>query len=124
VTHIAIEDANALSGRTLADRDGARIGTIEGPLGGAEDGLAAWLAVNVDDAGQRAVIPVVDLVLGGDAVGVPYARYQVLEAPQVKGDDVEVDEDHALRAWYGLPAIDGSTSEGRPQFRHPGIDLD
>ena len=123
MTHIAIDEANALVGRTLVDRDGTIVGKIAGPLGDPEHGQVAWLAVEVDDAQHRAVIPVVDLDLGGDAVRVPYARQQVLEAPHVESSDIESDDDHALRAWYGLPAIDGSTAQGRPQFRHPGIDL-
>jgi len=123
MTHIAIDEAKALVGRTLVDRDGTIVGKIAGPLGDPEHGQVAWLAVEVDDAQHRAVIPVVDLDLGGDAVRVPYARQQVLEAPHVESSDIESDDDHALRAWYGLPAIDGSTAQGRPQFRHPGIDL-
>jgi hypothetical protein len=123
VTHIAVEDAKALAGRTLVDRDGTVVGTIVGPLGASEHGQAAWLAVEVDEARHHAAVPVVDVALGAEAVGVPYTREQVLEAPQIAGAEVETDDDHALRAWYGLPAIDGSTSEGRPQFRHPGIDL-
>jgi len=105
------------------DRDGTIIGTIAGPLGEPEHGETAWLAVDVDAARRRAVIPVGDLDLG-DAVGVPYTREQVLEAPQVAGAEIETDEDHASRAWYGLPGIDGGTSRGRPEFGHPGIDLD
>jgi hypothetical protein len=122
VTHIAFEEATAVAGRTLVDRDGTRIGTIGGALGGDEHGQVAWLAVSLDEGGRRAAIPVVDLVLG-DPVRVPYTRHQVEEAPQVEQDTVDTHADHELRAWYGLPAIDGSTSEGRPQFRHPGIDL-
>jgi hypothetical protein len=124
VTHIAVDAARALAGRTLVDRHGTTIGTIAGPLGASEHGETAWLAVDVDPARHRAVIPVVDLDLGGDAVAVPYTREQVLEAPEVAGAEIETADDHALRAWYGLPGIDGSTSEGRPEFGHPGIDLD
>lgn len=118
MTRLAMDEAKALAGRDLVAR-GERVGTIAGPLGDDDAGDASWLAVDVDDA-KRAVIPVADVALRDDAVSVPYSRQQVLDAPAPSGE-LETPDDHALRAWYGLPSVDGSTSAGRPEFGHPGI---
>jgi hypothetical protein len=113
-----MDEAKALAGRDLVAR-GERVGTIAGPLGDDDAEGADWLAVDVDGS-TRAVVPVADLALRNDEVSVPYSRKQVLDAPVVSGE-LETPDDHALRAWYGLPSVDGSTSAGRPEFGHPGI---
>jgi hypothetical protein len=118
MTRLAMDEAKALSGRDLVAR-GERVGTIAGPVGVEHGGDADWLAVDVDGS-TRAVVPVADLALREDEVTVPYSRKQVLDAPSPAGE-LDTPDDHALRAWYGLPSVDGSTSEGRPEFGHPGI---
>ena len=90
------------TGHRLDDLAGAKIGRIEGVIGG-EGGDPRWLRTKTGRFGQSTVVPAADAVEGADCVWVPYPRELIRAAPRV-GDEARLDAgaERSLRKHYGL----------------------
>lgn len=119
---MAMSEAAGLVGRGLHDRTGATMGTIDDVIAGADTHHAVWLSVR-DDAGKRAVVPLIDLVID-EHVRVPYTAHQILGAPAVADSGLTPHLDRELRLWYGMPAVaePDDPGAGRHHLGHPDAD--
>jgi uncharacterized protein (TIGR02271 family) len=102
-----IDTARSWQGRTLVDRDGDRIGSIDAIYLDDQTGQPEWALVNTGLFGTKAsFVPLAQATEAGDDVLVPYDKQLVKDAPRV-------DPDRHL-----------SEAEERQLWRHYGLDYD
>ncbi|HZB51412.1 MAG TPA: hypothetical protein VE547_20160 [Mycobacteriales bacterium] len=94
--------ALAWVGRTLIDRDGAKIGACTAVFSDDATGLTEWVCSELD--GAAVFIPAVGAAESGDQVRVTVSRTEVSAAPSVGGDRrISEDEEAVLYRHYGIP---------------------
>jgi uncharacterized protein (TIGR02271 family) len=94
-------------GRTLVDRDGGRVGSIDAIYLDDRTGQPEWALVNTGLFGTKAsFVPLAQATQTGDDIVVPYDKQLVKDAPRV-------DPDGQL-----------SEAEERQLWRHYGLDYD
>jgi len=111
-------------GRTLIDRDGEKIGTVDELYMDQEGGQPEWALVNTGLFGmKRSFVPIRDANASGENVQVPVLKEQVKDAPKVEADGhlSEADE-RQLFEHYGVPyTTEGSTTAvGSPRTAAAG----
>src|SRR4029450_4792935 len=91
-------------GRTLVDRDGSRIGTIDAIYLDDHTGQPEWALVTTGLFGTKAsFVPLAQATPTGEEVGVPYDKQLVKDAPRVDPDG-HLSEAQERQLWrhYGL----------------------
>jgi uncharacterized protein (TIGR02271 family) len=102
-----IDTVRTWQGRTLVDRDGSRIGTIDAIYLDDHTGQPEWGLVNTGLFGTKSTfVPLTQATQTGDDVRVPYDKQLVKDAPRI-------DPDQHL-----------SEAEERQLWRHYGFDYD
>jgi uncharacterized protein (TIGR02271 family) len=102
-----IDTVRGWQGRTLVDRDGDRIGSIDAIYLDDRTGQPEWALVNTGLFGTKAsFVPLAQATQTGDDIVVPYDKQLVKDAPRV-------DPDGQL-----------SEAEERQLWRHYGLDYD
>jgi uncharacterized protein (TIGR02271 family) len=102
-----IDTIRTWQGRTLLDRDGGRIGTIEAIYLDDQTGQPEWALVTTGLFGAKSsFVPLAQATQTGEEVRVPYDKQLVKDAPRV-------DVDQHL-----------SEAEERQLWRHYGLDYD
>jgi uncharacterized protein (TIGR02271 family) len=102
-----INTVRGWQGRTLVDRDGDRIGTVDTIYLDDRTGEPEWALVNTGLFGTKSsFVPLAQATEAGDDVLVPYDKQLVKDAPRV-------DPDQHL-----------SEAEERQLWRHYGLDYD
>jgi uncharacterized protein (TIGR02271 family) len=102
-----IDTVRTWEGRTLLDRDGSRIGTIDAIYLDDQTGEPEWALVNTGLFGTRSsFVPLAQATEAGGDVRVPYDKQLVKDAPRI-------DTDQHL-----------SEAEERQLWRHYGFDYD
>lgn len=108
-----------LRGRTLIDRDGAKIGKIHELYCNQEDDQPAWALVSSDllDT-SKTFVPIRRARKSGEDALVPFAKWQIKTAPRIEPDqELSEPEERRLYDHYGIPY----TSEGPTTAIHPRI---
>jgi sporulation protein YlmC with PRC-barrel domain len=102
---VDIDTALDWRGRTVVDRNGERIGTLE-ELYLDERDEPAWATVRAGFLGRRSsLVPLGGMTLVGEELEVPYERQRVEDAPDIEPSEQVADEDaDRLRRHYGLDA--------------------
>ena len=102
-----IDTVRAWQGRTMVDRDGDRIGTIDAIYLDDHTGQPEWALVNTGLFGTKSsFVPLAQATQTDQDVGVPYDKQLVKDAPRI-------DPDGHL-----------SEAEERQLWRHYGLDYD
>jgi uncharacterized protein (TIGR02271 family) len=102
-----IDTVRTWQGRTMVDRDGNRIGTIDAIYLDDQTSQPEWALVNTGLFGTKSsFVPLAQATQTGDDVRVPYDKQLVKDAPRV-------DPDQHL-----------SEAEERQLWRHYGLDYD
>jgi uncharacterized protein (TIGR02271 family) len=99
-----IDTVRTWQGRTLIDRDGSRIGSIDAIYLDDRTGEPEWALVNTGLFGTRSTfVPLAQATQTGDDVRVPYDKQLVKDAPRVDADQ-HLSEAEELQLWrhYGL----------------------
>jgi sporulation protein YlmC with PRC-barrel domain len=112
-----IDAVRSWQGRTLVDRDGNRIGTIDAIYLDDQTGQPEWALANTGLFGTRStLVPLVQAAQTGDEVQVPYDKQLVKDAPRIDPDQ-HLSEAEEQRLWrhYGLyyDTIDRDVATGR-----------
>jgi uncharacterized protein (TIGR02271 family) len=99
-----IETIRTWRGRTLLDRDGGRIGTIEAIYLDDRTGQPEWALVNTGLFGTKSsFVPVAQATPTGNDVRVPYDKQLVKDAPRIDADQhLSEAEERGLWRHYGL----------------------
>ena len=112
-----IETIGTWEGRTLFDRDGGRIGTINAIYLDDRTGQPEWALVNTGLFGTKAsFVPLIQAFQSDNDVLVPYDKQLVRDAPRVDVDQRLSDaEEQQLWRHYGLDydTTDRSVATGR-----------
>ena len=105
------ETVRTWQGRTLLDRDGSRIGTIDAIYLDDRTGQPEWALVNTGLFGSRSsFVPLAQASGSGDQVQVPYDKQLVKDAPRVDTDQhLSKTEEQELWRHYGLDYDSGYT---------------
>jgi uncharacterized protein (TIGR02271 family) len=102
-----IDTIRTWEGRTMVDRDGDRVGTIDAIYLDDQTGQPEWALVNTGLFGTKAsFVPLTQATPTGEEVRVPYDKQLVKDAPRI-------DPDRHL-----------SEAEERQLWRHYGLDYD
>jgi PRC-barrel domain/Domain of unknown function (DUF2382) len=99
-----IETIRTWEGRTLLDRDGGRIGTIDAIYLDDRTGQPEWALVNTGLFGTKSsFVPLAQAFQSDNDVVVPYDKQLVRDAPRVDADGhLSEDEERQLWRHYGL----------------------
>jgi len=100
-------------GRTLVDREGEKIGTVDELYMDQEGGQPEWALVSTGMFGmKRSFVPIKDASASGEDVRVPVLKEQVKDAPKVEADGrLSEAEERKLFEHYGVPyTTEGSTT--------------
>jgi uncharacterized protein (TIGR02271 family) len=99
-----IDTVRTWEGRTLIDRDGSRIGSIDALYLDDRTGQPEWALVNTGLFGTKSTfVPLAQATEAGGDVSVPYDKQLVKDAPRVDPDGhLSEDEERQLWRHYGL----------------------
>src|SRR5215207_6394056 len=115
-----------MRGRTVYDRDGEKIGSVEDIYCDNESGTPEWIGIGTGIFKTKHVtVPVEGYSIRGDGVCVPYSKDQVKDAPDVDGDEIAQDRENELYEYYGLrqQGFQQPTETYNPaQYRAAGTD--
>jgi sporulation protein YlmC with PRC-barrel domain len=114
---VDIDTALDWRGRTVVDRDGEKIGTLEEIYLEEGNDRPEWAAVRTGLFGLRQTfIPLSEATLAGEELRVPYEKELVKEAPNIDPDvALSADEEAALYRHYGRSTADpGAPGEEAP----------
>ena len=104
-------------GKTLLDRSGAKVGTIEDVYADRETQKAEWALVRTDLFGLRkSLVPFAVLAFDADAAWAPYTGEQIIAAPGVEEEEeISAEAEERLFQHYGLahPADAAETGDSR-----------
>jgi len=114
-----IQDVETWRGRTLVDRDGDKIGTIEDVYLDRSSGEPEWVAVKTGLFGTNvSFVPIRDASPAGDDVRVSHEKGLVKDAPNVEADgELSPEEERRLYQHYGRSDYDewSDTPEDRTE---------
>ena len=114
-----VQDVQNWRGRTLVDRDGDKIGTIEDVYLDRSSGEPEWVAVKTGLFGKNvSFVPIRDASAAGDDVRVSHEKDLVKDAPNVDADgELSPEEERRLYQHYGRSDYDewNDTSEDRTE---------
>src|SRR5215218_6154836 len=99
-----IDTVRSWQGRTMVDRDGDRVGSIDAIYVDDQTGEPEWALVNTGFFGTRSTfVPIAQAAASGDHVQVPFEKQRVKDAPTMDPDGhLSEQEEQALWRHYGL----------------------
>jgi uncharacterized protein (TIGR02271 family) len=99
-----IDTVRTWEGRTLIDRDGSRIGSIDALYLDDQTGQPEWALINTGLFGTKAsFVPLAQATEAGGDVRVPYDKQLVKDAPRIDPDQhLSEAEERQLWRHYGL----------------------
>ena len=101
---VDIDTVRSWQGRTMVDRDGDRVGSIDSIYVDDQTGEPEWALVNTGLFGTKSTfVPLAQANPSGDQVQVPYDKQLVKDAPRVDPDGhLSEVEERQLWRHYGL----------------------
>src|SRR3954452_20584398 len=108
-----LDDAQSWRGRTLVDRDGDKIGSIEDVYLDRRSGEPEWVAVKTGLFGSKLhFVPIRDASPAGEDVRVEHEKDLVKDAPNVEADgELSPEEERRLYQHYGRTDYDEWTDD-------------
>jgi uncharacterized protein (TIGR02271 family) len=123
-----IDTVRAWEDRTMVDRDGDRIGTIDAIYLDDQTGQPEWVLVNTGLFGIKSTfVPLSRATQTGDDVQVPYDKQLVKDAPRIDPDQhLSEAEEQQLWRHYGLDydTTDRYAATGRDASRRGTVGRD
>src|SRR5205823_9907286 len=103
-TVVDTDTVRSWQGRTLIDRDGDKVGTIDAIYADDQTGAPEWALVNTGLFGTKSTfVPLAQANPSGDQVQVPYEKQLVKDAPNMDPDGhLSEQEEQELWRHYGL----------------------
>jgi uncharacterized protein (TIGR02271 family) len=121
-----MQDIETWRGRTVVDRDGDKVGTVEEIYLDRSSGEPEWIAVKTGMFGTRvSFVPIGDASSSGDDVRIAHEKSLVKDAPNVDADgELSPEEERRLYQHYGRTDYDqwNDASEDRTEGRPGGGD--
>jgi uncharacterized protein (TIGR02271 family) len=122
---VDIDTVRSWRGKTMVDRDGDRIATIDDIYADDRTGQPEWALVNTGLFGTKSTfVPLVQASPSGDDVQVPYDKQLVKDAPGVEADQhLSEAEEQQLWRHYGLDYGAGYTETAAQTRATEDVDL-
>ena len=111
---ISQNEIQQLTGATVYDNDGDKIGSVGQVYLDTDTNAPEWVAVKTGLFGTKeSFVPLQQAELSGDRVTVPFSKAKVKDAPQIDVDGAlsPADEDE-LYTYYGLASSGGQLAGG------------
>ena len=112
---LTLDRLESLWGCPVYDRDGERFGSLEDVFDGAEDRRPRWLGVGTGPLGRTlVVVPGRDAAELRHGVQIAFLADDVLQAPELRHDDLDDQMAETLEAYYAplaaakMPAVSSS----------------
>ena len=120
---VDIDTVRSWQGRTMVDRDGDRVGTIESIYVDDQSGQPEWALVNTGLFGTKSTfVPLAQANPSGDNVQVPYEKQLIKDAPKMDPDGhLSEQEEQELWRHYGLD-YDAAYSGQQASYDTAGYD--
>jgi uncharacterized protein (TIGR02271 family) len=112
---VDIDTVRGWRGKTMVDRDGDRIGTIDDIYADDRTGQPEWALVNTGLFGTKSTfVPIVQASQRDGDVQVPYPKQLIKDAPGIEADKhLSEAEEQQLWRHYGLDYGAGDQTAGR-----------
>jgi uncharacterized protein (TIGR02271 family) len=112
----SIDTVQSWQGRTMVDRAGDKLGTIDAIYLDDETGQPEWATVTRGlFSAKAAFVPLAQAQDVGDSVQVPYDNQQVTDAPSPQADgSLSQDEEAELYRHYGMEYTESRSDSGLP----------
>jgi uncharacterized protein (TIGR02271 family) len=111
-----IDTVRNWQGRTMVDRDGDKLGTIDAIYLDDDTSQPEWATVTTGLFGTKTTfVPLAQARAVGDSVQVPYQKDQVKDAPSMEDDgQLSQDDEAELYRHYGLDYTQHRSDSGLP----------
>jgi len=111
-----IDTVQNWQGRTMVDRDGAELGTIDAIYLDDDTSQPEWATVTTGLFGTKTTfVPLAQAQAVGDSVQVPYHKDQVTDAPNMQAEaQLSQDDEAELYRHYGLHYTEQRSDSGLP----------
>jgi uncharacterized protein (TIGR02271 family) len=121
---VDVDTVRSWQGRTMVDREGDRIGTIDAIYVDDQTGEPEWALVNTGLFGTRSTfVPIAQASASGDQVQVPYEKQRIKDAPNMDPDGhLSEAEEQELWRHYGLEYGTGYDAAGTTGYAGTGRD--
>ncbi len=118
---LSLTDVQNLSGATMIDSSGAKIGKVADAYVDADTQTPEWALVHTGlFGGRESFVPLAQATLDGSELTVPYTKAQVKDAPNAEPDgELSQDEEARLYSHYGLNYTESSSDSGLPTTGTP-----
>jgi uncharacterized protein (TIGR02271 family) len=122
---VDIDTVRSWQGRTMVDRDGDKLGSIESIYVDDQTGQPEWALVNTGLFGTKSTfVPIVQASGSGDQVQVPYGKQLIKDAPKMDPDGhLSEEEEQQLWRHYGLDYDTGYTDRAAQARGTEDVDL-
>ena len=116
-----IDTVRGWQGRTMVDRDGDRIGSIQDIYADDQSGAPEWALVKTGLFGTKSsFVPIAQASQRNDDVQVPYDKQLVRDAPRIEADQhLSEAEEQQLWRYYGLDyaaGLAGTAAQHQPDI--------
>ncbi|MFJ1646508.1 DUF2382 domain-containing protein [Streptomyces sp. NPDC088258] len=103
------DNPSSLTGRSVYDQDGDKIGNVGQVYVGDRSGRPEWVTVKTGLFGMKeSLVPLSGARRAGEDIHVPYAKDTVKEAPRLEADEhLDPGQEKQLYRHYGLTAAGG-----------------
>ena len=109
------ETTHGWRGRTLVDRNGERVGSIENIYLDQATGQPEWALLSSRALRAPTFVPLISAIDEGDTVRTPFEKTLVEGAPSVPaGRDISEDQEEELYRHYGIPYSRVESPSGLP----------
>ncbi|HTX33202.1 MAG TPA: PRC-barrel domain-containing protein [Solirubrobacteraceae bacterium] len=116
----AIEDVSTLSGETINDQDGRKIGQVKEIYGVGDDEAPMWVTIeSATGLGRKrqVFVPLARIKNQADEFRVPYSFDHVHDSPEVEPqDEISEEDDRALRVYYAIGLADQELVESARSY--------
>jgi uncharacterized protein (TIGR02271 family) len=111
-----IDTVQNWQGRTMVDRDGDKLGTIDAVYLDDDTGQPEWATVTTGLFGTKTTfVPLAQAQSTGDTVQVPYQKDHVKDAPRMEAEaQLSQGEEAELYRHYGLDYTESRSDSGLP----------
>ncbi len=108
-------DAYEFQGRTLVDRDGQKVGTVDEVYTDREGGQPEWALVHTGLFGMKKhFVPLSGAAPAGEDIRADVTKDDVKDAPSIEADgQLSEAEERTLYEHYGVPYTTAGTTSGR-----------
>lgn len=137
-TNLTFDNLRQMQGKPVYDAQHEKIGGVDEIFLDDATQTPEWIGIAAGGffGSKKHLVPVEGASIQGDGITVPYSKDQINKTPDIKGDEVSVDQERDLYKSYGLkytqqaspsglgtgerPLSGGAEPPERPQTRSTG----